>query len=218
MFPPGWLSRATMPLATGSPTFAKTIGIFQDGGVAVQFGESAAHGFPDQLVIVDHQEFHRHGSSGISDDSKGILSADAMLPAWRFSDGFRAASHHEPKRLARRRSASFYDRERWNQTFVGLPLALLLHHKPLFSWVILPRARHASFERMNTLDQFIEWGEAAIIGEPQIDTCCTPWRCTISETSPRCGQRDRSRNGRPAEDPRLPTRNGGGAWPRSGAR
>jgi hypothetical protein len=27
MFPPGWLSRATMPLATGSFTFAKTIGI-----------------------------------------------------------------------------------------------------------------------------------------------------------------------------------------------
>src|SRR6516165_8161423 len=27
MFPPGWLSRATMPLATGSIRFAKTIGI-----------------------------------------------------------------------------------------------------------------------------------------------------------------------------------------------
>ena len=27
MFPPGWLSRATMPLATGSATLAKTIGI-----------------------------------------------------------------------------------------------------------------------------------------------------------------------------------------------
>src|SRR5215472_1808225 len=27
MFPPGWLSRGTMPLATGSVTFAKTIGI-----------------------------------------------------------------------------------------------------------------------------------------------------------------------------------------------
>jgi hypothetical protein len=27
MFPPGWLSRATMPLATGSPAPAKTIGI-----------------------------------------------------------------------------------------------------------------------------------------------------------------------------------------------
>src|SRR6516164_11339524 len=27
IFPPGWLSRATMPLATGSLTFAKTIGI-----------------------------------------------------------------------------------------------------------------------------------------------------------------------------------------------
>src|SRR5215468_9238834 len=27
MFPPGWLSRGTRPLATGSPTPAKTIGI-----------------------------------------------------------------------------------------------------------------------------------------------------------------------------------------------
>jgi hypothetical protein len=27
MFPPGWFSRETMPLATGSPTPAKTIGI-----------------------------------------------------------------------------------------------------------------------------------------------------------------------------------------------
>src|SRR6516164_4487349 len=27
MFPPGWLSRGTMPLATGSPRLAKTIGI-----------------------------------------------------------------------------------------------------------------------------------------------------------------------------------------------
>src|SRR6516164_10758201 len=27
MFPPGWLSRGTMPLVTGSPTPAKTIGI-----------------------------------------------------------------------------------------------------------------------------------------------------------------------------------------------
>jgi hypothetical protein len=27
MFPPGWLSRATMPLATGSAMPAKTIGI-----------------------------------------------------------------------------------------------------------------------------------------------------------------------------------------------
>jgi hypothetical protein len=27
MFPPGWLSRATMPLATASPTFTNTIGI-----------------------------------------------------------------------------------------------------------------------------------------------------------------------------------------------
>jgi hypothetical protein len=27
MFPPGWLSRGTMPLATGSPVPAKTIGI-----------------------------------------------------------------------------------------------------------------------------------------------------------------------------------------------
>src|SRR6516164_7479844 len=26
-FPPGWLSRGTMPLTTGSPTFVKTIGI-----------------------------------------------------------------------------------------------------------------------------------------------------------------------------------------------
>jgi hypothetical protein len=27
MFPPGWLSRGTMPLATGSATLAKTIGM-----------------------------------------------------------------------------------------------------------------------------------------------------------------------------------------------
>ena len=137
---------------------------------------------------------------------------------WRLSDEFRTASHDEPKRLARGRSTSFYDCERWNQTFVGLRRALLLCHKLLFSRVILPKAQHAPFERMNTLDQFIGWGEAAIIGEPQIDTRCTPWRCTISETSPHRGQRDRSRNGRPAEEPRLPTRNGGGAWLRSGAR
>jgi hypothetical protein len=43
MFPPGWLSFATMPLATGSPTLAKTIGIVRVSRwratvAAVEFG------------------------------------------------------------------------------------------------------------------------------------------------------------------------------------
>ena len=38
------------------------VGGLQDGGLAVQFGESAAHGFADQLVIIDDQEFHRHAA------------------------------------------------------------------------------------------------------------------------------------------------------------
>ena len=46
------------------------VGGFQDGGVAVEYGESAAHGFPDQLVIIDNQEFHRHGLIHLQGDSK----------------------------------------------------------------------------------------------------------------------------------------------------